>query len=46
MKAQVLVYLVQYILFVACKQDKGEEDAVQHRHCQTAVRNRDVGIYS
>jgi len=22
MKAQILVYLVQYILFVACKQDK------------------------
>lgn len=46
MKAQILVSLVQYMLFVACKQDKGEEDTIQQRHCQTAVRNRDINIYS
>lgn len=46
MKAQILVYLVQYILSVACKQDKREEGTIQQRHCQTAIRNRDISIYS
>lgn len=46
MKAQILVYLIQFIPFVACKQNKGEEDTVQQRHCQTPVRNRAVSIYS
>lgn len=46
MKAQIFVYLVQYILSVACKEDKCEEDTIQQRHCQTVVRNRDINTYS